>query len=154
MKTPREVILEHHQAAEAKLEAIRASDLAAEARSERRPSRSLATIAHEFWQETFLPWRRVWIGVGAAWVVILGLDFAATEAPEAAASKPSRPDPEAQAVLEQQEELLAQLLGTETPPPPAPPKTAGPRSAAEQQPARGREAGGTAIPRAKSITFA
>jgi hypothetical protein len=130
MKTPREVILERHQAAEARLMAIRAEDLAAKANGQRRPSLSLADAAHKFWLEAIWPWRRVWTGVGAAWVVILGMNLVISDPSQPVASQ-SRPSPEAQAVLQQQEQLLTQLLGTDTPPPPARPKPSGPRSALE-----------------------
>jgi hypothetical protein len=131
MKTPREVILERHQAAEARLAALRAEDLAAEARGEGRLTVRLAGAAQRFWLEAIWPWRRVWAGVGAGWAVIFVMYFAAADAPETAAAHPSRPSPEAQAVLQQQEQLLTQLLGVEALPTPAHPKAAGPRSEAE-----------------------
>src|ERR1035438_7714486 len=85
MKTPRELILERHQSAEAKLKAIRAEDLAACTRSAAQPSRQrppavdFATAAVRFWQETFWPWRRAWIGMAAIWVFILGFSLGARE---------------------------------------------------------------------------
>lgn len=141
MKTPRELILERHQSAEAKLKSIRAEDLAAYARltAETKgghPSPlSLAVIAQHFWQETLWPWRRVWAGVAASWLVILGLGLATGDTPGTAAIKPARPDPEVLAVLRQQEQLLTQLLGTEAPQPGLRPRTPGPHSAAEPLPA-------------------
>ena len=68
MKTPRELIIERHRTAEAKLKAIRAEDLAAYARAAAEPSRqrrasfSFAVIARGLWMEVLQPWRRVWIG--------------------------------------------------------------------------------------------
>jgi len=130
MKTAREILLERHQRAEAKLKAIRAEDLAAEARAKRQPAPSLAGIVQKFWEETFLPWRRIWRGVGAAWVVILGLSVVSGDA-SAPAARPSPPNAQMRAALQQQEQLLTQLLGLDVPPPPAHPRSAGPRSAAE-----------------------
>jgi hypothetical protein len=147
MKAPRELILERHQSAEAKLKAIRAEDLAACARSaaeasgQRQPSISLSAIAQQFWQETLWPWRRVWAGVAASWLVILALSLATGDTPRTAAIKPPRPDPEVLAVLQQQEQLLTQLLGAGTPPHASRPRTPGPRSAAEPPPGTEREAG-------------
>ena len=148
MKTPRELILEHHQSAEAKLKAIRAEDLAACARSaaaeasgEPQPTLSLAAIAGQLWQEMFWPWRRVWAGVAATWLVILGLGLAAGDMPRTVSTKPPRPNPEALAVLQQQEQLLSQLLGREAPPRASRPRTPGPRSAVEPLPAKEEEAG-------------
>jgi hypothetical protein len=141
MKTPRELILERHQAAEARLEAIRAEDLAAEARGQRRPSLSFTMIAQRLWLEALWPWRRVWVGVGAAWLVILTLDLATADTPRVATARTSRPDAQVQAVLQQQEQLLTQLLGVETPPPPSHPTRPGPRSAAPPTPGTGPDAG-------------
>jgi hypothetical protein len=140
MKTPRELILERHQSAEAKLKAIRAGDLAASARSaaaasgERWPTFSLAAVAQRFWAETLWPWRRVWAGVAAGWLVVLALNLAGSETSTTVSARPARFNPEVQAVLQQQEELLAQLLGLETSPHASRARIPGPRSAAESAP--------------------
>jgi hypothetical protein len=137
MKTPRELILERHQSAEAKLKGIRAEDLAACARSaveagqERQPTLSLSAIAGQLWQDMFWPWRRVWAGVAVTWLVILGLALATGEMPRMRVARPPQPDPETLAALRQQERLLTQLLGGTAPPPVSRPRTPGPRSAAE-----------------------
>jgi hypothetical protein len=138
MKTPREIILERHQSAEAKLKLIRAADLAAFTRTadsaasvEPQPTLSLSRVVEQIWQKVFWPWRRVWGGVGATWVVILGLGLAAGDMPRTASARPSRLDPEVLTVLHQQEQLLSQLLGTEAPPRVARPPAVAPRSAAE-----------------------
>src|ERR1035437_5417973 len=147
MKTPRELILERHQSAEAKLKAIRAEDLAACARSAGQPSRQrppafdLSTAAVRFWQEAVWPWRRAWIGMAAIWLVILAFGLAARETPRIASTKPPRPDPEVLAVLQEQKQLLTQLLGPGAPPLVSPLRTPGPRSAAEPPPGRDEEAG-------------
>src|ERR1035438_7769634 len=122
MKTPRELILERHQPAEAKLKAIRAEDLAAHVRSATQPSRQrppafdLSTAVVRFWQETFWPWRRAWIGMAAIWVFILGFSLGARETPHIASTKPPRPDAVALALLQEQKQLLTQLLGLDEPP--------------------------------------
>ena len=140
MKTPREVILERDQTAEAKLEAIRAEDLALAARGQRQPSLSLAAIVQRLWLEALWPWRRVWIGVAASWLVILAFSLGTGDIPRTASARPPRPDPEVLAVLQQQEELLTQLLGAGTPPHASLPRALGPRSAAEPPPGAEREA--------------
>ena len=146
MKTPREVILERHQSAEAKLKGMRAADLAACVRStaeesgERQPQFSLAVIARRFWAEAFWPWRRVWAGVAAGWLVILALILATSDTPRTASTRPPRPNPEVLAVLQQQEQLLTQLLGTETPPV-SHPRVPGPRSTAQPPDSTRQEAG-------------
>ena len=142
MKTPREVILECHQSAEAKLKGIRAEDLAACARSAAEPGRQrppafdLAAAARRFWQDTFGPWRRAWIGIGAVWAGLLVFSLATGETPRTAPTKPHRPDPEALAVLREQRQLLAQLLGSGDRPLVSQLQTPSPRSAAEPVPGR------------------
>ena len=142
MKTPRELILEHHQSAEAKLKAIRAEHLsacarsaAAEASGDHQSTSSLSAIAAQLWQDLFWPWRRVWAGVAATWLVILGLGLATGEMPRIRVARLPQPDPEMLAALRQQEQLLTQLLGGPAPPPVSRPRTPGPRSAAEPPPA-------------------
>ena len=145
MKTPREIILERHQSAEAKLKVIRAEDLAACARSavetsdERQPTLSLSAIAGTIWRETLWPWRRVWAGVAASWLVILGIGLAGGDSSNLTHAKATRPNAEVMAVLQQQEQLLTQLLGVEAPRPAVWPRVPGPHSAAD--PAPGREVG-------------
>jgi hypothetical protein len=147
MKTPRELILERHQSAEAKLKAIRAEDLAACARSAAEPARQprpvfdLLAAARSFWQDAFWPWRRAWIGMVAIWVVILAFGLAAHDTPRTASTSPARPDRQALAVLQEQKQLLTQLLGSGAPPLVSHLRTPGPRSAAEPPAGLGRPTG-------------
>jgi hypothetical protein len=147
MKTPRELILERHQPAEAKLKAIRAADLAACARSAAQPSRQrppafeLSTTAVRFWQQTFWPWRRAWIGMAAVWVCILGFSLGARETSRAASTNPPRPDAVAVALLQDQKQLLTQLLGPGEPPLVSHIRMPGSRSALEPPVGRDEEAG-------------
>src|ERR1039458_9511004 len=146
MKTPRELILERHQPAEAKLKAILAEDLAACTRStalaspHRPPAFDLSTAAARFWQETFWPWRRAWIGIAAIWVFILVFNLGARETPRTASAKPARPDAAELAVLQEQKQLLAQLLGKEAPVLVSRLRVPGPRSGAQPPPGRDEEA--------------
>ena len=146
MKTPRELVLARHQSAEAKLKAIRAEDLAACARSAAEPGRQrppafdLAAAARRFWLDTFEPWRRAWIGIGAVWAGLLVFSLATGETPQTAPTKPPRPDPEALAVLREQKELRAQLLGTGELTLVSHLQKPGPRSAAEPPPGRDERA--------------
>ena len=147
MKTPRELILARHQSTEAKLKVIRAEELAAcvhstaEPNRPHRPTFDLVAAARGFCQETFGPWRRAWIGIGAVWLGLLVLSLATGETPRTASVKPPRPDPEALAVLREQRQLLAQLLGSSALPLISHLQTPGPRSAAEPAPGRGEGAG-------------
>jgi hypothetical protein len=143
MKTPRELILERHQSAEARLKTIRADDLAAYARSAaqaspgRPPAFDFRAVAVRFWREALWPWRRAWIGIAAIWVFILAFSLATGETPRTASTKPLRNDPQVLAALQEQKQLLTQLLGSGAPPLAMRLRTPGPRSAAEPLPGRG-----------------
>ena len=159
MKTPRELILERHQSAEAKLKAIRAEDLAACTRSAAPadrpapPALDLVTAAVRFWQEALWPWRRAWIGIAVIWVFILAFSLADGETVRTASSKPPRPDPEVLAVLQEQKQLLTQLLGTGESPLISRLLTPGPRSAIERPPGK-HEGAGTPEAGLRADTFA
>ena len=147
MKTPRELILERHQSAEAKLKAIRADALAACARSATDPVRQpspafdLVTAVARFWRDTFWPWRRAWVGMAAIWAFILAFSLFTGEGPRNASTRLARPDPQVLVVLQEQKQLLTQLLGPGAPPLVSHLRTPGPRSAAEPPPGRVEGAG-------------
>jgi len=135
MKTPRELILQRHQSVEPKLEAIRGEDLAACARAtaaqpsrQLDPSFSLTFVAMKFWQESIRPWRRLWAGMAAIWLVLLALNLATRETPKMAGHQTAPPDPEFLAALREQQRLMRQWLEPIAPPPAATPKIPGPRS--------------------------
>ncbi len=139
MKTPRELLLERHQSAEAKLKTIRADDLARHARASANQlghqlpsSLSLASAARQFWQESIWPWRRVWLGLASVWLVLLALNLASDEGPKMARHKTPPPDPELMAALREQRRLMLELLEPSAPPPASLPKIPGPRSEQRQ----------------------
>jgi hypothetical protein len=70
----------------------------------------LSFLAMKLWQELFWPCRRVWIGLGAAWLVILTLNLAAGQAPNLAANRTARPSREILMAVREQRQLLIQLL--------------------------------------------
>lgn len=153
MKTPREILLERHRAAETGLDSIRRAvveNLNAEDQSRethlsltsrfsgvnarhqvkgnrfsgflaavRRPAavRSLLlSMAGNCWRELFLPYRRVWTGLAAIWVIIFALDFASRDSSPALAQKPSPPSPEMLSALQGQKRLFAEWLSDGTKP--------------------------------------
>lgn len=135
MKTPREIILEKHRAAEEKLDAIRAEELASLARvSTPEPSRaSIGTVFRSafqgFWQQAFWPWHRAWAGMAAIWIGILALHLFSSEPTqsvrvEAAATR----NPQVLSALREQNRLLVQLLEPGAAPSPKTPVHSGPRS--------------------------
>jgi hypothetical protein len=75
-----------------------------------------------------LPYRRVWAGLAAVWLVILGVNLATvTETRPVTLAKMPPPSPEALTVLREQKQMMAQLLGPLASPP-ALPGIPGPRS--------------------------
>ena len=69
MKTPREILLNKHQPALPKLDAIRQKTLGQLTGQE--PEAPKASLATQIWLELILPCRRVWGGLAAVWVGII-----------------------------------------------------------------------------------
>lgn len=139
MKTPRELILERHQTAEASLLRIHAEDLAACARAAaapqsggRQPSFSLPSLAMRVWQELIWPWRRIWIGMAAVWLLLLALNLTTKEGSKMASHKAPRPSPELLAAMRVQRQMMLQSIEAGVPRPPARPRAPGPRSEQRQ----------------------
>jgi hypothetical protein len=113
MKTPREILLGRHKAAEAKLDAIRHSVLTeiheplARSNSSREES---VPFAVKLWQELILPARRIWLGLAATWLVVFAFNLVTPEDRPLFAAKPSALDVQTLAELKQQKLLMAQLL--------------------------------------------
>jgi hypothetical protein len=111
MKTPREILLNRHRAAQPKLDAIRKHVLAEHAPARgASPPVNLTSLARQFWAEVIWPARRVWLGFAAAWLVIAALNLASRETRLPTASNASAPAPEALLALREQRKLLSQLL--------------------------------------------
>src|SRR5688572_2906629 len=98
MKTPRELILERHRAAAAKLD-LQGKDLAAYA--------SARPVLRAWWEESIWPWRRIWIGLASVWVIIAALNLSSRDEPEKTAR---RPDPEVMMAWREQNRFMTQLL--------------------------------------------
>jgi hypothetical protein len=140
MKTPREIIMERHRAAETKLDAIRKEELAAlacaSATTPNTPKNSfwLSSIVERFWRESIWPWRRVWTGIAAVWLGILALNLAAGGTPQpGSGDMTATKNPEVVTALLEQKKLLAQLLEPVMTLTPASSKPAGPRSEQRQE---------------------
>jgi hypothetical protein len=111
MKTPREILLQRHQAAQPRLDEIRQGAISRFAkppgpRTEWPPLRALFTL----WRELIWPCRRTWAGLVAVWLVLLTLQLASRDPAEVAARKTPPPSPEVLMVLRQQQLLLAELV--------------------------------------------
>lgn len=116
MKTPREILLQRHQAAQPRLDEIRRTAIALLVisqgpRTDRLPPRALLTL----WRELIWPCRRTWAGLAAVWLVLLTLQLASRDPAEVAARKTPPPSPEVLLVLRQQQLLLAELVERSAP---------------------------------------
>ena len=115
-KTPREILLQRHQAADAKLNQTRRAvivqmEKASVTRAEGLPLRALLKL----WRELIWPCRRTWAGLTAVWLVLLVLQLASRDATEVVARKTPPPSPEVLQVLRQQHLLLAELVERSAP---------------------------------------
>lgn len=124
MKTPREILLNRHQAAQTKLDRIRQNVVAEVTRQETsaedgpspRELPLLAAAALKLWRELILPCPRAWAGLAAVWLVIFAINLSLRDKSETVAQKTPPPSPELIMALRQQERLLAELIGPrETP---------------------------------------
>ena len=114
MKTPREILLARHQAAEPKLNALRARALAALSPHASQPQPSAwrwLAAGREFFH---VP-RVAWAGLAAAWLVIITLNVASrdTAAPTVAAPQQMvRNSKDTMRELRDQKRLFAELVGS------------------------------------------
>ncbi len=90
MKTPREILLARHRAAEPKLDAIRRKVVAANQTTAelseqiiagfRRSQTVVIKICWLLWRELILPSRRIWTGLAAVWLLIFAVNFSERDA--------------------------------------------------------------------------
>ena len=128
MKTPREILLKRHQPVEPKLDRLWADSLApavaavcdrrkhgqeCEVGAHRAPLQGnvLFTAGGKLWRELIWPSRRIWAGLGCAWLLIIALNVASYEPTPRIASKTAPPSREEMRALIEQRQLLAQMIG-------------------------------------------
>jgi hypothetical protein len=116
MKTPREVLLERHQAAAPKLDAIRREVVAGLNHEDTKTQNwafhfvsSCLGCFSKLWQELVFPSRRIWAGLATAWLLILAVNFSLRDPAQTTSLKSS--SPEIFMSFRQQERLLAELTG-------------------------------------------
>ena len=122
MKTPREILLERHQSAAPKLDAIRRKvvgglnnkDAKAQSRTDALVA-SLLGCSKQLWLELVWPCRRTWAGLAAVWMALFIFNVSQRDQSELAARKLPPPSPEAIMAWRQQERLLAELIGPSAP---------------------------------------
>jgi len=113
MKTPREILLDRHQAADPKLDQLRRnviSKLNNEGTKEESFVTRLLRCSQNFWRELILPKPQAWAGVAALWVVIFAFKLS-TQDTSPVASKKTAMSPEVVAELKQQKAFFGELAG-------------------------------------------
>ncbi len=139
MKTPREILLEHHRAAELKLDTVRQAVVGELSSQTTRKPRSLNGLADWFlgyssniWRELIWPSRHIWAGLAAVWILILVANVSMQDHSQLATAK-SLPAPEIIMTWRQQERLLAELVGPDEMRAAPPPKPFLPRPSSERR---------------------
>jgi hypothetical protein len=138
MKTPREILLAHHKAAETKLDCIRRNAVRVAADVNRRSAlvREFTFAATAFraltipFRELIWPCRRTWAGLAAVWVALLAFNLTQAERGQLVAAKSTTSPGELRLALLEQQRLLTELIG----PPPLPSPPAEPPRRSNAQP--------------------
>lgn len=122
MKTPREILLNRHQAVGPKLDAIRREvvNVGADVNRRKRLVReltfatALANAIRLLYLELVWPCRRTWAGLAAVWILIFTVNFSLRD-PSPAIARKSPPASEMIIVWRQQQQLMAELNGLPSP---------------------------------------
>ena len=140
MKTPREILLNRHQSANAKLDGLRARVLSAALPPATQPTQPSAhaetslpiRAALKLWQELFRPYRHVWAGLAVSWLVLWGINLGLADAPKTAMNSHPASAPAMFQALEEQRQILAELIPPGSSQPAEPPRR-NPRPRSERQ---------------------
>ena len=117
MKTPREILLTRHTAANARLDAIRAESVRAASTRQSSSHGKLVFAGTVFqilttaFRELIVPARRTWMGLAAAWVVLAVLNFSQSTRHEGIVSKSTLPSAELRLAFQEHQRLLDEILG-------------------------------------------
>jgi hypothetical protein len=124
MKTPREILLKQHRAADTRLDALRENVLATAVRDKdvsvsANPPRN---IWLKLWTELFWPCRHAWTGLAALWLVLWVMNSALFR-PQTTAPKLVRSQTAILVQrLQEQRRLLVELMPPSDNPPAEPPR--------------------------------
>ncbi len=119
MKTPRQILLDRHQAASPRLDRLRVDAISNEL-FEQPVTLKKQTALSSFgfaalWSELFIPYRKAWMGLGVIWVFLLGVRFAT---PQEEAAPSGSGGPSAVAALQQIRQTVAKVSEPQPAPPP------------------------------------
>lgn len=119
MKTPRQILLERHRAAETKLDRIRQDVVAQIHRSQQSDEaitssqtddrRSPESFVARLWLELIWVNRSFWAGLSAVWLIILALNQAAAEGVPAGPAGSMADVPAMLAIVQEQKRLALDL---------------------------------------------
>jgi len=141
MKTPREILLQHHQQVNAKLDAIRHTSVAAvcdrrikmDATPDQRSQTAATTILRTLWRELVCPSRHIWAGIATAWVLIVAVNFHDRRGTELARQDLTPPSPEVLMALREPERWFNDFDGSSHLPDADPPKKIAPAPRSEMR---------------------
>ena len=127
MKTPREVLLNRHKEADAKLDALRAKVLAEEfpqvhAKSGHRSPALPLRIGLKIWLEIIQPYRRAWAGMAVLWLVIWSVNIHLSGDRQVISGQHSASSPDIFQAMEEQRQLLVELIPAGESQPAEPPR--------------------------------
>ncbi len=130
MKTPREILFEHHRNAGPKLDAIRRTALAElpdavveTAASAVRERQWIRTALEKPWLELIRPCQRVWAGMAVLWLVVLAANLEMRATSPSAPRGQTVPAREIVRALQEQQRFLTELLPAPEPQPAPLPRT-------------------------------
>jgi hypothetical protein len=109
MKTPRELLFTRHKNVMPRLDQIR--DTVVDGMFEKRRS-----ITQKLWEELILPARRVWAGLGVAWIVVIAMNFLTGSGPHVNFTVAGPIAPESVMALQRSERLMARAGETDAQP--------------------------------------
>ena len=124
MKTPRDILLERHRAAEPTLDAIRRGVVAGEFNNKETKEPKEGLVAWLLrcltapWRELILPSRRIWTGLATVWALIFIINLSQRDTISSVTGKPVR-SPAVMMSWQVQQRWMNELLADRLAPPEA-----------------------------------